>query len=170
MPRRLVYTGCNVHQGDRLAYEIQTKELEPQTVVSVRARCGWSEIGETLGEMLPEVWKYIRRQGVYPTGPPFALYHGFDEDAVDIEGGMPVETTLPGEGRVVSGQIPGGPVASTVHIGPYEKLVEAYDALHIWLREQGKEIAGARWESYLTDPGKVPNPAKWKTELFWPIR
>ena len=48
--------------------------------------------------------------------------------------------------------------------------VEAYDALHVWIREQEKEIAGSRWESYLTDPGKEPNPAKWKTELLWPIR
>jgi effector-binding domain-containing protein len=76
---------------------------------------------------------------------------------------------LPGEGRIISGTLPGGPVATTVHLGPYDKLPDAHDALHIWLEEHHKHSAGPQWELYWTDPGLEPDPNKWKTELMWPI-
>jgi len=30
--------------------------------------------------------------------------------------------------------------------------------------------AGAPWESYVTDPADYPDPADWKTEIFWPVK
>lgn len=153
-----------------MAYEIVVKELEPQPIVSIRTRCHAAEIGATLAAILPEVWAYLRKQNVYPIGPPFTRYHGYTENQVDIEGGMPVARALPGEGRVVAGELPGGTVATTVHLGPYEKLPEAHDALHLWIKENAKETAGPQWELYWTDPGKEPDPAKRRTELIWPIK
>jgi effector-binding domain-containing protein len=123
-----------------------------------------------LQEILPEVWKYLQRSGVEPSGPPFTRYHGFKDDQVDLEGGMPVAKPVDGEGRVVPGELPGGMVVTTVHYGPYEKLPEAHDALHVWLRGQDKETNGPQWEFYWTDPGVEPDPYKRKTELVWPIR
>jgi AraC family transcriptional regulator len=28
--------------------------------------------------------------------------------------------------------------------------------------------AGAPWETYLTDPAEVPDPAEWRTEVVYP--
>ena len=125
-----------------LAYDIEIKNMTPQPMVSIRTKCDRGDIGPTLGEILPEVWKYLRRQGLFPSGPPFTLYHGWDEELADIEGGMPVESPIEGEGRITAGEIPGGRVVSTIHVGPYEKLVEAYDALHVWVEKNEQEIAG----------------------------
>jgi AraC family transcriptional regulator len=66
--------------------------------------------------------------------------------------------------------LPGGTVAYTLHSGPYEELRGAYAAIESWMEEQGLTAAGAPWESYITDPTEHPNPADWKTEVFWPVR
>ena len=101
--------------------------------MSIRTQCHVAELGAMLSEILPEVWRYIRKSGVAPSGPPFTRYHGFDNDRVDIEGGLPVPTPLPGEVASSPGSLPGGPVATTVHLGPYDRLPDAHDALHVWL-------------------------------------
>ena len=54
--------------------------------------------------------------------------------------------------------------------GPYDKLQDAYAALEEWMGSEGFSPAGAPWESYVTDPAQYPNPADWKTEVFWPVR
>lgn len=138
--------------------------------MSIRVQCHVAELGAILAEILPEVWRYIRRNGVTPSGPPFTRYHGFENDRVDIEGGMPVPRPLPAEGRVMPGKLPGGEVATTVHMGPYDRLPDAHDALNAWLNEHRRDSAGAQWEVYWTDPGLEPDPHKWKTELMWPIK
>jgi effector-binding domain-containing protein len=153
-----------------MSYEIVVKELASQPVVSIRVKCHAAEIGAMLGEILPEVFRYLRTHDTWPSGPPFTRYHGFGETEVDIEGGMPVSVRLPGSGRIAAGELPGGKVATTVHLGPYEKLPDAHDALHVWMREHKMEPAGAQWEYYWTDPGQEPDPSKRKTELVWPIK
>lgn len=153
-----------------MSYKIEEKEVESQTVVSIRTHCHAAEIGGELAEILPEVWRYLRKKGLLPSGPPFTRYHGYSESRVDLEGGMPIAEAIEGEGRIVCGELPGGTVVTTIHMGPYEKLPEAHDALHVWMRENSKEAAGPQWEYYWTDPGKEPDPQKWKTELVWPVR
>jgi effector-binding domain-containing protein len=153
-----------------MSYEVEVRKVPEQHVVSIRTQCHVAELGAILSEILPEVWRYIRQSGVSPTGPPFTRYHGFAEDRVDIEGGMPVPSALPGEGRITAGTLPAGEVATTIHVGPYDKLPHAHDALHQWIEEHKKNSAGPQWEVYWTDPGREPDPAKWKTELMWPVK
>lgn len=150
-------------------YKIEVKQIDPQPIVSIRVQCRWIEIGETLAEILPEVWRYLRKHDVYPAGPPFTRYHGYSDNKVDLEGGMPVADALPGEGRIAAGELPGGMVAMTTHTGAYEDLPDAHEALQTWITTNGKKSLGPHWEIYVTDPGKEPDPFKRKTDLCWPI-
>ena len=152
-----------------MAYEIVLKEIEPQAMVSIRTSCKVGEIGPVLAEILPEVFYYLDKRGVRPCGPPFTRYHSYDGTKCEIEAGMPVAEPQPGEGRITAGELPGGTVAATVHVGPYEELPGAHDALDAWLKENGKKSRGPQWESYITDPGKEPDPHKRQTELLWPV-
>jgi len=153
-----------------MSYQVEIRKVPEQHVMSIRLQCHVAELGAILAEILPEVWRYIRNSGITPSGPPFTRYHGFIDDRVDIEGGMPVPQSMPGEGRIAAGVLPGGSAATTVHMGPYDKLPEAHDALHKWIESNKKESAGPQWEVYWTDPGQEPDPGKWKTELVWPIK
>ena len=75
----------------------------------------------------------------------------------------------PRMGRVVPGRLPGGRVASIVHIGPFDGLEQTYGLMHRWLAELGLQPTGPLWEVYWSDPEAEPDPATWRTEIFAPI-
>jgi len=58
---------------------------------------------------------------------------------------------------------------STIHTGAYDSLPEAHAALEGWLESRDLRAAGAVWEVYVTDPGQVPDPSEWKTEVICPL-
>jgi effector-binding domain-containing protein len=39
-----------------------------------------------------------------------------------------------------------------------------------WMQTQGLEIAGGSWETYLSDPAVVTDPAKYETIVTIPVR
>jgi AraC family transcriptional regulator len=165
-----------------MAYTITKQELAPQPVVVVRKRVKRSEIATAIGEGLPHVFVYAQQKGIPLAGLPFCRYPEMGMGMVTLEPGMfvaasgaaieidPAWTKTAGEGEVRADTLPGGPAAFVMHVGPYDTLPEAYAALEQWIADQGLTAAGAPWECYRTDPGEVPDPKDWKTEIFWPVR
>jgi AraC family transcriptional regulator len=86
-----------------------------------------------------------------------------------IEAGVQVAAATTGEGDILSGTLPGGHAATTTHLGPYDRLSETHAAIQEWIDDQDLVPAGPPWECYVTDPTHVPDPADWKTEVFWPL-
>jgi len=155
-----------------MIYTIETKTLQPQSMVSIRARTIPNQISETLGHIFGEIQSYLIQQGIKPAGPPFALYHTYEEDCVDLEAGLPVSEPVTSieSGRMVARELPGGQVATTWHRGPYETLMQAHQAIEEWTKEHNRFSAGAPWEVYWTDPGEEPDSSQWKTEVFRPLK
>jgi AraC family transcriptional regulator len=163
-----------------MTYSIEKQELSPQPVLVVRRRVKRSEIAATIGEALPRVFAYAQQRGIALAGLPFTRYIEMGPEFITMEPGMcvapgtemgsdPAGTQTSDEGEVVSAILPGGPVASTIHTGPYDQLPNAYAAIQEWIESHGFTPGGAPWESYLTDPGEHPDPKDWKTEVLWPI-
>jgi AraC family transcriptional regulator len=144
-------------------YSIVKKKLTPQPVLVLRRQIQPSQIAPALAEMFPRVLQEAQRTGAAVVGPPFARYLEMGRDAWTIEAGFPVmgpsDETLPG-----------GPMAMTMHEGPYDKLPEAHAAIGKWIAAEGLVAAGAAWESYVTDPGDHPDPKDWKTEVYVPVK
>jgi effector-binding domain-containing protein len=67
-------------------------------------------------------------------------------------------------------RLPGGRVAATVHVGPYDELGTAYRELEVWMGKQGLTPSGPPFDIYLNDPSEVEDPARFQTELLWPVR
>jgi AraC family transcriptional regulator len=153
-----------------MEYSVTTKELSPQPVLLVRRRVKLSVIAATLGEVLGLVFEYAQRSGAALAGQPLTRYLEWGPGLLTIEAGMPVAAPVPGEGDVAADTLPGGLVAMTTHKGAYEKLAEAHAAIQIWIEEHGLVASGAPWESYVTDPADYPDPADWKTEIYWPVQ
>jgi len=153
-----------------MAYDIEIRTLQTQPTATIRVTTTPAEVGATLGEVLPTVWGFLEGRGVHPAGPPFARYHDSSAGQVDLEAGLPLTTPVAGEGRIAAGELPGGRVAVTWHVGPYEDLPNAHHAIIDWLTAGGHEAGGVPWEVYWTDPSEVPDPAAWRTEVFHPIR
>ena len=149
-------------------YDIHSQTGQAQPAAVMTAALPVAEIGPWLAKAYGTVASVITAHGAYPAGPPFARYHRLAEDRFAVEAGFPVSTPIEADGDVLPSQLPGGPVAVTVHIGPYEQMAPAYEALASWVTSHGGEPAGDPWEVYFTDPASEPDPATWRTEVVQP--
>ncbi len=59
---------------------------------------------------------------------------------------------------------PAGAVATAVHMGPYDRMKPAHDAIHQWAKAHNRPLAGPSWEIYghWTD-----DPASLRTDIFY---
>jgi effector-binding domain-containing protein len=151
-----------------MSYSCTVREVKAQPVLSVRGQTTVARLSATIGEFLGEVGRYIRGAGGKAAGPVFTRYHRRVGDEVELEAGIPVDRAFPGDGRVHPGELPAGLAVATIHLGPYDKLPAASEAIAAWVAQNGREPAGPPWEFYLNDPA-VTEPAEWKTEVLQPL-
>ena len=57
----------------------------------------------------------------------------------------------------------------TVHEGSYDGLKDTYARLRAWIEAEGLVAGVGPWESYVTDPSEVTDPAQLRTEVVWPL-
>jgi AraC family transcriptional regulator len=148
-------------------YQIEEKEAQP--VASIRVKCKPEEISSQLAILLPEVMTHLNASGAKMAGAPFSRYHAWSEGEIDLEAGIPVQKPVVEKGRVKNSELPGGRAVTCWHVGPYHDLDKAHEALRGYLERMKLATRGGPWEVYWTDPGMVPDPAKWRTQLFAPV-
>lgn len=148
---------------------IERRELAAQNILFVRLRAARHEISNAIGEGLGKAFPYSQRMGLAIAGRPFTRYHTTGPGLYSLEVGLPIATVSQGEGSVEAGTLPAGPAAVAMHGGHYDQLSETYAALERWIEANGYRVAGAPWESYITDPADHPDPADWRTEVYWPL-
>jgi effector-binding domain-containing protein len=155
--------------------EVQQREVQP--VVSIRGTIPTAQLGETMGERIPALLGFVQQGGARATGPVFLRYHRFGEIETDVEIGLPVAAAVAGEGRIVAGELPGGPAIATWHLGAHNTLGQAYGRLGAWQQEHGRAPDGPGWEVYYwIDPTQVgatadaQDPSGWRTQLVQPIK
>jgi effector-binding domain-containing protein len=148
---------------------IELRDQPEQHTAVVRHRISMKETSR-VPQFMGETFEAVQRAGQQPAGMPFLRTLSMDADGMDIEVGWPVRTPFAGKGDVHAGTLPGGPVATASYLGPYDGIGPAYAAIQAWCTEQGHEIAGPPWESYITDPNQEPDPTKWQTDIYFPIR
>ena len=146
--------------------EIHRLAMRETAVIAVDV--AQDELPAAIGTAIGEVEAAMREAGVCLAGPPFARYLAF-EPRIRAEIGFPVQRPAPHVGRVFPGRLPGGRVASVVHIGPFDGLEQTYGLMHRWLAEMGLAPDGPIWEVYWSDPEAEPDPATWRTEIFAPL-
>jgi effector-binding domain-containing protein len=150
--------------------KIELRVLGGHHTAVVREEIPENDLAEAMGRMFQTVMTALREQGVEPTSPPFARYHAFGE-VVDLEAGVIVKSPIAPAGAVKPGDLPAGPAAIAVHTGSYETLGATYAAMRRWLEANpAQEANGGPWELYITDPSDEPDPAKWMTEVIFPLK
>jgi effector-binding domain-containing protein len=153
-----------------MAYEIELKDLEERLVATVRVTTTPDRIGEAFREVMPEISAKLAVAAVQPPNPMFALYHSYGNEEVDMEIGLPLPAPIPTEGRVVGRELAATRAAVTWHHGSYDTIGEAFRAVEAWIEKEGLERNGPPFEVYWTGPEDDPDPAKWRTEVGYPIR
>jgi effector-binding domain-containing protein len=122
-------------------------------------------IAEALSRIFGEVIACLGRTGATPL-EAFARYTIHPDGAeVDIEAGFSTTGKVKPEGRIEAGSLPGGEVATVLHVGPYDRVGEAYEAVTAWLKQTGRASEGQPWEAYLSMPPEDPP----RTRVYFPL-
>lgn len=152
-----------------MTYDISTHETPARSVVSIRARIAPADIATFVGRSFGDLYGHLGLLGVQPSGEPLVVYHAFDPDGIDAEVCVPITAEVSATGRIVSHVLPGGLVAETLHVGPYDELSTAYKALTEWIRQSDLEVTGPVRERYLNAPGEDVPPAEYRTLIEMPV-
>jgi AraC family transcriptional regulator len=147
-----------------------TREERPeQAILFIRRRIARAELQSTLAECFGTMYGRAQKEGLAVAGFPLARYVSTGPGLWIIEPAIPLVMPAPGEGEMQAGFLPGGPVALGIHGGPYDQLGETNAAIERWIEANGFRANGPPWEWYVTDPAEHPNPADWRTEVYWPL-
>jgi effector-binding domain-containing protein len=120
------------------------------------------DLQPTLSDTFRELYACVGAAGVSPAGPPFVIYHAGSVPGVrwEIDICAPVATPLIAPPCFEYIEMPSCIVVSLLHVGPYETLGGAYDAIDEYIREHGVEPAGPPREFYYSDPSVPPSETR----------
>lgn len=132
-----------LRRPERVRYDVTVADRAPQGIAGVTGPVRAAALDDDTGALC--------RRAIAATtarGPLVAVF------PLDLAEEFPVTAGLPSE--VPDVVLPGGPWATTLHVGPYPELPLAYSALLEHVRERGHEAVGPVSETYLTDPSTAP--------------
>jgi effector-binding domain-containing protein len=142
------------------AVSIVATSATPTAVI--RQPTTWERFPTLWGELLDEVWGFVRGTGV-SAGHNVMLYL---DDVPTVEVGVEVEGTFTPSGRVVASALPEGRAATTVARGAPspDGIAAAHAAVVGWCDANGHARTGVRWEVY--DHWR-DDPDAFETAVFW---
>ncbi len=131
-----------------MTYEVDVVDVSSVPFAHIKRRGRQNQIGEFAMALLDTVWATVRQAGLQ-TGHNVFTYRAAGNGLLDMEFGVQVGAgaTLP-EGEVVIGSTPSGRTLHTLHLGSYDKLGEAWDAIYAEAARQGVSRNGVGWEVY----------------------
>jgi effector-binding domain-containing protein len=153
-------------------YRVTIKEVASEQTASIRGKYPIGRLPEMMGKCFGQVMEALTAEGMRPTGGALAIYHGWSEELVDVEMALTIRGVFfpqGARGGVKPSMVPGGKVAFTVHVGPYDQLEAAYGAIQEYAQTNGLKLADMMWERYLTDPALEPDLSRHVTEVYWPL-
>lgn len=149
-----------------MRYEIRVETVQAELVAAVRARAPIGGVAQVWKPALDQVWAFLRADGHLRPEHNLFLYHhaAHRNEPMDIDFGVQVAHPFEPEGNVRCIRTPAGEVASTVHIGPYDRLGDAHSAVHAWCSANNRKIGPASWEIYgdwTDDPARLETTIKY---------
>jgi len=152
-----------------MGYEVRVEKIdEPRPLAVVKLVARPEEFSRVVPKYCGVVWNALKAKGVKGAGRHIAIYR---DEVVNLEVGVELEAAFAGDGQVVGSSIPVGMVASTVHLGPYQRLGQAHAAVKEWCLQNGYALAGPKWEIYghwleewINDPSKI------RTDVFYLLK
>ncbi len=137
--------------------------------------CKFSEFEQNMKTMLPKVGAYALTHNVTMAGPPFILYHKWDEenDAIIFSCCVPTNSKIVAdESGILTGKLESFRTLKTVLKGDYKNLKKAWEASMKYIADNNLEMVegGSMLETYLTDPMTEQNPANWITEIYVEVK
>lgn len=159
-----------IRRGAVMTYDITIKDIEPVDVIGLRFETSPESISSDGGDARNRLLEGLNREGIVPAGPPRSVYHEIGDDSWTVESCFPVAGASSAPDGLTLRRFEGGKAACVTHVGPYDELGMAYRELEVWIDKQDLKTANPPFDLYLNDPKEVKDPAKFETEIVWPVK
>ena len=150
-----------VVEADEIAYLSATSRPEP------------AAIAEAMGKAYFQILTFIDKNDLTDAGAPLSITRDFSGSELAFDAAIPVrgltDSTPRNTTGVKIGQTYAGQVIRVRHVGSYRLLTTTHRKISAYLAALGISRNGAAWESYVSDPGKVPED-ELLTYVYYPIR
>jgi effector-binding domain-containing protein len=147
---------------------MEIKDLNEMNTLAIRVTVPVSNLPQTMGRIYGEIAAHMQERGIPFAGAPYARYYNMDMEALDVEIGFPVTKPAVGTDAIKPCVLPAGKALVEKHIGPYERIEEAYNRLMAYVDEQKLSVNGETYEFYLNDPAET-KPEALETEIYFPV-
>lgn len=148
-------------------------EAVPIAYLSTTSRSDPAAISEALGKAYFQVLSFIDKHNLSDAGAPLSIMRTVSGSELRFDAAIPVRgvnDSTPRDGSGVKvGETYAGPVIRVRHVGSYKGLGTTQRKISAYLAAYGIARAGAAWESYVSDPGKVAE-ADLLTYVYYPIK
>lgn len=114
----------------------------------------------------------LNKAKVQITGAAFCLITKWDDATkqMDMICAFPVDDKAKVPAKYKIQQVPAGKAVKAIHRGDYAKMEVTHSEIKKYIETKNLSMAGAPWESYLTDPMIEKDTAAWVTEIYYPIQ
>jgi effector-binding domain-containing protein len=144
---------------------VRVVEVSPCELAVLRSHASLANLSHTIQETFDRF---------YQAPPPVArglnvvYYHGDPAGSgTTIDIGVEVLEPFQPSGDLLAVSTPGGVALTVTHLGPYNRLGEAYNTILHWLRENGRQPLGPFWEVY---GHGTDDPAQLRTDIFYLLK
>ena len=136
------------------------ESAQAELIAAVRTKVQIPDIARAWKPALDQVWAFLRTRSDLRPRHNLFLYHHPErpDDAMNVDFGVQVAQAFEPQGNIRCVETPAGEVARTVHVGPYDRLPDAHNAVHAWCAAHRRTIGQASWETYgdwTDDPAKL---------------
>jgi effector-binding domain-containing protein len=127
-----------------MTYTVEVQPVESQPIAVVRLRASLPQLTTVVPHACGVVWDFLKASQI-KAGRNLAVY--LDEQ-INLEVGVEVFGPFNGNGQIVYSTTPAGSVLTTAHIGPYDQLGKAHEAIRDWSVQHHQPFTGPNWEIY----------------------
>lgn len=153
---------------------VEETTVQEMTLISIKDSIAIDKIGVKMGESMMALVDFLQANDLEMTGAPICFYHVWNEEQgyTVMECALPIaaDNKVNIKGNVSIKTFPMTSAAKAVHNGAYEDLAQYHYAIDEWINTNQRQITGAPFEVYLTDPQSEPDTSKWITEVYYPIQ
>jgi effector-binding domain-containing protein len=152
------------------AINVEETTVPDMHALTLDVKCSVGQISAKFGESFGKLMGYMAKSGLKEAGAPFTIYDKYAPPNVEMRPGIPTDKPGKSEGDIKAVDIKGGNVLKVSYKGPYSKMMPVYNAIPEYAKAHHKEITGAPWEVYVTDPMTVKDSSQLQTDVYYPVK